>query len=178
MQAPDTRYKLLALVVVLVFFGLMWRYVREFAVLSNTIGARWLVAGFMLAGLLAAAGALWRWRERFVPWGRHLPEVLMTLVFSALFAPLFGSLLNRAVGSETFQPFEFISETPYFASKYGILKGEKIQPSGYLLVVKEKGSTLFFKYKTQPYYPLTKPGETILLPVRTGLFGFRIVLLQ
>jgi len=177
MQTFSLRFKLLALFAVLAFFALVWLYVGEFAVLFNTIGARWLILGSMLVALLAASGALWLWRERFTPWERHTPEVLMTLVFSVLFAPLFGSLLNRAFGKNDFQSFEFVSEMPYLASNYGILKGEKIKPSGWFLIVKERGRRLDFKYKTQPYYPLSHPGDTILLPVRKGLFC-RIVLLK
>jgi hypothetical protein len=178
MQTSDTRFKLLALFAVLVFFALTWLYVREFAVLPNTIGAKGLILGAMTAAALAASGVLWYWRERFTPWSRHLPEVSLLLVFSVLFAPLFGSLFNRALGKTEYQPFEFVSEAPYLASNYGILKGEKIKPTGYFLTVKENGLELRFKYKAQSYYPLTKPGETILLPVRTGLFGSRVVLLK
>ena len=170
--------RLLAFLAVVVFFGLIWLYAREFAVLSNTIGAKSLILISMIVGAALSVAVLWRWRDRFTPWERHLPEVLFILIFSVLFAPLFGSLLNRAVGSTGNQSFEFVSETPYLASNYGILKGEKLKPTGYHLTVKEKGRELRFQYKTQSYYPITKPGETILLPVRTGLFGYRIVLLQ
>lgn len=172
------RPRLLALLAVLVFFGLIWLYVREFAVLSNTIGAKNLVLGSVLVAALLAAAALWRWRERFKPWERHIPEVLFVLIFSVLFAPLFGSVLNRTLGKTGHQSFEFVSETPYIASNYGILKGEKLKPTGYYLTVKERGRALRFRYKTQSYYPLTKPGETVLLPVRRGLFGYRVVLLK
>jgi hypothetical protein len=178
MQTFDTRFKLLALLAVLLFFGLTWLYVREFAVLFNTIGAKGLVASSMFVAALAAGGVLWWRRERFTPWERHLPEVLLILVFSVLFAPLFGSWLNRGFGKTTTQSFEFVSEMPYLSSNYGILKGEKIKPTGWFLTVKERGREWRFKYKTQSYYPLTKPGATILLPVRTGLFGCRVVLLK
>jgi hypothetical protein len=178
MKTISLRFKLLAWLAILIFAGLMWLYVREFALLSNTIGARWLVAGSMLAGALAAGGALWRWREHFMPWERHVPEVSLILVFSVLFAPLFGSLLNRAFGKTEFQSFEFVSETPYFASNYGLLKGEKIQPTGWFLTLREGARLHKFKYKTQVYYPITKSGDTVLLPLRRGLFGFRVMLLK
>lgn len=172
------RARFFAFLAVLVFFCLIWLYVLEFAVLFNTIGAKSLVLGSMLVAALLAAGALWLGRERFTPWDRHVPEVLFVLIFSVLFAPLFGSLLNRALGKNENQSFEFVSETPYLASNYGVLKGEKLQPTGYYLTVKERGKELRFRYETQSYYPLTNPGETILLPVRTGLFGYRVVLLK
>lgn len=174
----DQRARLFAFLAVIAFFGLAWLYVREFDVFSNTIGAKGLVFGSMFAGAMVAGVVLWRWRERFAPLERHLPEVLFIVFFSILFAPLFGSLLNRALGTTGNQSFEFVSETPYLASNYGVLKGEKLQPTGYYLIVKENGRELRFKYKAQSYYPLTSPGEKILLPVRKGLFGCRVVLLK
>lgn len=178
MKRKDAYFRLLALIAVLFFAVLVWLYVREFSVLFNTIGAKNLVLGSMLVGAFLAVGALRLWHWRFTPWERHLPEVLIILVFSVLFAPLFGSLLNRALGKTEFQSFQFVSETPYFASNYGILKGEKIKPTGYFLKVEESGYTYIFRYKTQTYYPITQPGDTILLPVRKGLFGCRVVLLK
>lgn len=178
MQTSEMRPRLLAFLAVLAFFGLIWLYVREFPVFSNTIGAGRLVGGSIVAGLAAATFILYFLRRRLMPWKRHLPEVFFIGLLLPLFAPLFGSLLNRAVGKTENQSFEFVAEGPYIASNYGILKGEKLRPTGYGLIVKENGRELKFKYKTQPYYPLTKPGETILLPVRTGLFGFRVVLLK
>jgi len=177
-MSPDIRTRLSALLAVLLFVALIWLYVREFPVFSNTIGAQSLVVAAIIVAELAAGGVLWFWRERFRPWERHLPEVIFTLMFCPLFAPLAGSLLNRSIGKTEFQPFEFIAETPYIASNYGFLKGEKLRPTGYTLTVREKNRGLQFKYKKQAYYPLTKPGETILLPVKKGLLGFRVVLLE
>lgn len=174
----ESRTRLFALLAVLAFFGLVWLYAREFSVLYNTIGAKTLVGAAMLAGFVIAGSALWRWRQRFTPWERHMPEVLFILLFCVLIAPLFVSLLNRSLGSTENQSFEFVSESPYLASNYGVLKGEKIKPTGYYLTVTEDGKAFKFKYSSQPYYPITKPGESVLLPVRKGLFGFRVILLE
>ena len=174
----ESRTRLFALLAVLAFFGLVWLYAREFSVLYNTIGGKMLVGVAMPAGLVIAGGILWRRRDRFTPWERHLPEVLFILLFCVLFAPLFASLLNRSLGSTQYQSFLFISESPYLASNYGVLKGEKIKPTGYYLTVAEDGRALKFKYSSQPFYPITRPGESVLLPVRKGLFGFRVILLE
>lgn len=159
-----------------VFFGLLvWLYVRAFAVFSRTMSPRWLVLGSMLVGAALAGGVVWRWRARFMPWERHFPEVILLSVFCVLFAPLFGSLFNRGLGKNDFQSFEFVSETAYFASGYGILKGEKLKPTGWRLAVRENGRLHRFSYKTQAAYPLTKTGETVLIPVRRGLFGITVL---
>ena len=173
-----SRPKIYAFLAVLALFLLGGLYVREYSFLFNSIGVGSLVAGSMVVALAAAGAGLWLARDRFTPWKRHIPEVLLILFFSVLFAPLFGSLLNRAFSLKEYHSFEFVSETPYFASGYGMLKGEKIEPSGYFLNVQEKGRQHRFKYKSQAYYPLTKSGERILLPVRRGIFGVRVMLLR
>lgn len=167
--------RILSLLAVLVFSLLIWLYVREFAVLSNTLEVKGLVIGSMLVGGLISAGLIWRWRNRFTPWERHFPEVVLMLVFSVLFAPLFGSLLNRSLGESTTQSFDFVAETAYFASGYGILKEEKLTPTGWRLTVREGKTERRLKYKKQAYFPLTKPGDKILLPIRRGVFGVRVV---
>ncbi|MDX1912515.1 MAG: hypothetical protein SFV22_13555 [Saprospiraceae bacterium] len=170
--------RLLAFFAVILFFLLMWVYVREFAVLYNTIGVGKLAGGSMMvvAGLLILAYL--RRGDRFKPWQKHVPEIALIGIMGILFAPLLGSLFNRAYGDDKLQSFEFVAETAYFASGYGVLKGEKLQPSGWRLTIRDGGQIRTFKYKKQAYFPLTQPGENILLPVRKGLLGFRVVILQ
>ena len=168
----------LSVVAVLFLSLLMWLYVLEFTVLSNTLEVKALVIGSMLVVAALTGGMLWLRRERFMPWERHFPEVIIILVFSLLFAPLFGSLLNRSIGTEEKKTFDFVSETAYFASGYGILKGERLKPTGWRLTVREGKTERRLKYKSQSYFPLTKPGEKILLPVRSGIFGVRVVELR
>ncbi len=170
--------RILSLLAVLVFSLLVWLYVREFAVLSNTLEVKTLAIGSMLIGGLLVGGLIWYKRDRFTPWDRHFPEVLLILVFSILFAPLFGSLLNRSLGSNQEESVDFVAETAYFASGYGILKGEKLKPTGWRLTVRENGHVRHFKYKSQAYFPLTKTGDPILLPIWQGLFGIRVMQLR
>ncbi len=165
----------LAFFAVAVFSLLIWLYVREFDVLSNTIEAKWLIIGSMLAGAMISGGILWRFREHFIPWDRHFPGVVLILVFSVLFSPLFGSLLNRGLGTSGTQRFYFVSETAYYASGYGILKGEKLKPTGWRLSIREGQKERRIKYKNQAYFPNTKLGESIILPIRSGIFGARII---
>lgn len=168
----------LAIVAAILFSILMVLYVREFAVFSNTLEVKGLALGSMLVGAILAAGAVWIWRAHFMPWEEHFPTAVLILIFSMVFAPLFGSLINRALGSDDMQSFEFVSETAYFASGYGVLKGEKLSPTGWKLTLREDEHEWRLKYKSQAYYPITKPGEQILLPVRRGIFGVRVVELK
>jgi hypothetical protein len=174
----STRDQLLAFGSVAGLFGLIWLYTREFHILSNTIGAKRLIFGSMTIAFVLLAVCIGWLRKRFMPWGNHLTELLFIGIFGVLFAPLFGSLLNRGLGSSSTQSFDFVRETPYAAMGYGILKDEKITPTGWFLTVREAGMIHRFRYKTQAYYPISRPGDIILLPIRKGLFGFRVMELK
>ena len=170
----EQRTQVTAMAVTVFFIGLLWLYVREFPVFSNTLGVKRLVLGAMAAGLAVAAAGLYCFRARFQPWNRHLTEMALIAVLSVFFAPLFGSRINRAFGRDIEQSFEFVAERPYLSSGYGILKGEILKPSGYYLDVKANGRLYRLQYKTQAYFPLTRPGERVLLPFKKGLFGFKV----
>lgn len=172
------RTNILAFVATFGFIALLWLYVREFTVFYNTLGVLPLAIGSIIGALALAGAVLYRFRERFTPLNRHGTEIALILVLSAFFAPLFGSWLNRGLGRQGERSFEFVSETAYIASGYGILKGEKLKPTGYFLDVKDGDKRYRFKYKQQAYYPLTRPGERILLPVKKGLLGLSVVTLR
>lgn len=178
MQTLSLPVRLLALAAVLLFFTLIWLYTREFKTFTNTIGAGRFVLGAMLAGAVVAASVWYALRKRLTPWESHLPETFTIFTFTVLFAPLFASLFNRAGGEREYQEFVFVSEMPYLSSGYGLLKGEKIKPSGYRLTVQEGEKVYRLQYKKQEYFPLTKPGDVIELPVQKGLLGVRVVELE
>ncbi len=167
-----------AFLFVVVVIGLIALYVREFAVFARTLEVRGLVIGSMIVGLLLIGAGILGFRRRLQPWERYGTELILVAAFGVLFAPLLGSLLNRAAGSMTYQTVEFVSEVPYMTAGYGVLKGEKIQPTGYRLRVRESGRLYRLRYKKHAYFPLSRPGDTVSLPVLTGLFGVRVMELE
>ncbi|MEO6038853.1 MAG: hypothetical protein ABIQ93_10600 [Saprospiraceae bacterium] len=179
MTTSGPRFYIPALLSVVAFFGLVFLYVREFGVLSNTIHAGRLIAGSIVAMLFLNGALLWWFQDRFSPLSRHITEIVLIVVFSTLFAPLFVSLINRGLGKTEFQAFVFLAETPYIATGYGFMKNTSIKPTGYYLEVEDRdGQRRRFRYKKQKYYPITQAGQTVLLPVRKGLFGIRVMALD
>ncbi|MCS7037108.1 MAG: hypothetical protein RMJ33_09580 [Saprospiraceae bacterium] len=172
------RERLVAMAAVIVLFGLIWLYTREYPVFTNTLQASRLVLGAFLFGLLLAGALLYFLRKRLTPWANHLPEVLLIVFFIPLFMPLFASRLNRAGGSVEHRPFKFVAEAPYVASAYGWLRYQPIEVTGYRLIVKDGEHLRQFQYKSQPYFPITQPGDTVLLPVRCGLLGVEVMELK
>jgi nitrate reductase gamma subunit len=160
---------------VLAFLGLVWLYVREFTLFSNTVGIKSLVLGSMAVVGLLATVLLYLWRDRFTPLSRHFPAVVFILVNAVLFAPLLGSLTNRMLGKAIVREFKFISEKAYYAQAYGVLKGEDVRATGWVLMVSDYHVVRTFKYKTQAYYPISQPGDIVSLPMVQGLFGFEVL---
>ena len=171
-------YRLYALLAVIGLVGSIFLYVREFDVLSNTIEVGRLFVLAILLAVLLAGGILYWLRDRLSPRGKHWPEIISISVAVLVFSPLFISWLNRAGGHDEYQSFEFVSEQPFTVAGYGFLLGEKIRVNSFRLHVREGRTMHRFKYKSQAYYPITKTGETILLPMRKGLFGIRFLELE
>ena len=167
--------RLYALLAVLGLVLMIFLYTREFNWLSNTVGAKQLVISSVVAGLAIAGGILWYKRERFTPVSKHLPEIGVIGLLIVFFSPLFGSWLNRLPGRSGYEQFIFKSEQGYISTGYGILRSESIRPTGWILIVEKNNKTYRFKYKDQPYFPITKPGETIELPMIHGIFGCDIL---
>lgn len=172
------RVKIIAWAFVILFIGLVALYVQEFKIFTNTLEVKILVWGALFTGLALGGGLCYLWRKRFSPAENHLPEIMSCLVFPALFMPLFASLINRSGGKIQTTAFLFVKEGPFVAEPYRLFKGPPRQPSGYFLIVESKEKTYRFRYKTQPYFPITNPGDTILLPIRTGILGVRVLELQ
>jgi hypothetical protein len=178
MNISDKYPRLFALGLTIAFFGLVWLYYRELNVFSNSIKVRYMVLGSLCFSLMASGLFLWWKRDRFTPWDRHLPEFFFILLMPMLFAPLFGSLLNRRLGHSGNQSFIFVSETPFIATGYGLIKGEEPKVNGYFLIVKDEyGVRHRFKHKKRAF-PLTQPGELVYLPVRWGILGITVVMLD
>ena len=174
----ERRIKILSILFVVVLFGLVVLYVFEFPVFSNTLRVGRLVGGAIAFGFLLSGAVLYAFRQRFRPAENHLPEIAALVILPALFMPLFASLFNRAAGPNEYQSFRFVAERPYIAERYGILQTDTIRPTGWFLFVEENGREYQLRYSEQPYYPVTRSGEQVLLPVKRGLLGFRVVLLR
>lgn len=174
----DLRTRMYAILGVLGFVACVLAYVREFPHLNNTIGVGKLVFWAMLAALLATLAAIVVKRQRFLPLKKHLPELVLVLIVPILFAPLAASCLNRWVGRDGYHSFEFLSEKPFIPGNIALFDRRQPRPDGWELFVREGYTGYKFRYRKQAYFPISKSGDNIQLPVRRGLFGFEVVVLE
>jgi hypothetical protein len=171
------KNKILAFIFTIFFIGLIWQYVAEFPTFENTIGIGHLVARSLIFAAFLGGICLFFLKNRLKPAENHLPEIVGLLLVPMIFAPYFGSFFNRIGASQpTEQPFIFQKETPFLISRFGFLRSlQHESAAGYHLFVENSDKKYRFRYEKQAYFPLTKAGETVLLPVKIGLFGYPIV---
>lgn len=171
-------YQAKAIFATLAIVALIFLYTLEFDVFSNTMGVKSLLIGSEIIAMAGVCGFLYLKRDRFFPWEKHYPEIIAILLCALFFAPLVGSRINRLVTWPENQSFEFLSESPFIATGYGFMRNESKTPTGYFLKVKKNGQIYRFRTKLHPYFPLSQPGDSVILPLKKGLLGFRYLTLE
>ena len=157
--------------------GLIALYVLEFDWFNRTFHAKTLVLVSIIAGALLGLGLGYRFREKGEDLTGRVQIYVFFTVLCALFMPLFASLSNRLLSPypEREVPVEFIGEEGYYANRFGLVKGEMPEPTGYYLFFYHEGE-LHRITNDRPLFPDQERGDTVRLNMRKGLWGVRYVL--
>ena len=166
-----------AFFLVLPLIGVIALYVLEFRWFDRTIDMRSLALYALAIG--AAAGTTLGWR--LSRQGRNSVEKVQLYIFCivtcTLFAPFLASLSNRLLSPYPARPrpVEFFDEQAYLSDRFGLTKGEQIEPSGYYTFFYYQGRLRRVKSR-KPLLPGTEKGEMAELYMKRGLWGFEVVL--
>lgn len=161
----------------LLFVLLIVVYVFEFKYFDRTLNVKKLVVGSLLFGLTLGLFLGYKYRSS----ARDLTERFQIYTFfvfiCVIFMPLFGNLSNRLL---SFAParvmeVEFVEESAFYASNYGVIKGEKIKASGYYFFFYRDGKLERIK-NNKPLFPDKARGDMVPLRVKKGLWGFQLVM--
>lgn len=171
-QSPYRPPYLLIFITLVLLFGGIVLYVKEFYYFNRTFALGRMVGIAMVVGLLVGWLIYLRMR-RFAEDGVDRMRVFAFCVIpTILFMPLIASLSNRLLSSgegvET--PVSFVSQEPFLSDRGGLIKGEKIQPSGCRLFFYE-GEKLHRIINNQCNYGQQHRGDTIVLELHKGLWG-------
>ncbi len=160
----------------LVLIGLIVLYVLEFPFFSNTFGVKSLVLGSMLVGAMIGYLVAVQFQKKEYDLTERIQLFVFSMVLCAVFAPLFGSLSNRLLGSQIVQmhPFEFVEEVPYAQDRFGFMFDEEVKPDGYAVFFLRKGNPERVK-TLESLFSEKERGEQIELPIKRGLWGFEYV---
>ncbi len=175
----NTNAKILAWAATFALLGLVLVYVFEIQRFENTMGVNDMVWKSLAVGLTAGIFAGWRLACKGKEQVARLQIWATCLLGCLVFAPLFCSLANRLLSPHepTLKQVEFFQEKPFFASRFGMLAGEKITPSGYYLFFSNQGKLERIKTKEQHFQGIQR-GDTIEIWIKKGLFGYELVLMK
>ncbi len=98
------------------------------------------------------------------------------IVLSLLLLPLLLSLSNRLLSFEPAREVEveLLAQEPRYGSRFGVIKGELVEPSSYLTFFHLQ-DRLFRISTPELLFPDAVPGDRVYLPVRDGLWGFAYI---
>ncbi|MBV6653986.1 MAG: hypothetical protein KI786_09545 [Mameliella sp.] len=159
----------------LTMLGLVVVYALEFSWFNRTINMPGLAIYSMIGGAMVglALGHYVSKRES------GLTEKIQIYIFFGLsctiFGPLAGSLSNRLLSSPSKPvPVEFVSQSARYVSRSGPIQGEKPVPNLFDI-------EFYYRQKIRKISSLTpinepqKRGDTVLINLKPGLWGFEVV---
>lgn len=172
---PEWKYKLRAWLAVLLLLLLVASYVLEIQWFENTFGAGRLIVGSLATGLAAGSCTAFFLQKKARGRLSKIQLWVALLLLPTLFAPLVGCRLNRGLSSGKlhFREFQFLEEKPFSRGIYGIVRGETVKTEGYFIFLQDETQVHKLRSKT-PQFLGTQRGETVKIPVRTGLFGLEV----
>ena len=157
----------------LLFIGLVVLYVFEFKYFHNTFAASFLVLYSLLFGLVMGLVLA----HFFKSSASDLTELVQIHVFFVaicmIFMPLFGSMSNRLLDFHDLElrEVEFVEEFPFYSSRYGLLEGEKVEPSGYYSFFYHEARLERIK-SARPLFFESQRGDNVEVFVKKGFWGF------
>lgn len=156
-----------------VFLGLIVLYVFEIPYFHNTFAAGNLVLKSLCTGLFLGAVLAYRFSSSAQDLTETIQLYVFFIIICMVFMPLLGSLSNRLLDDQQaeLREVEFVDEVPFYASKYGILEGEKLEPSGYYCFFYHNARLERIKSDKALFFEKTR-GDNVEIFVKKGFWGF------
>ncbi|MEL7020606.1 MAG: hypothetical protein AAGK47_03285 [Bacteroidota bacterium] len=154
-------------------------YVLEFPHFSNTFDMKSLVLWSLLLGAIVGMGIGYGFRKEAADLTERVQLYLFLMVLTMIYAPLVGSLTNRLLSFDTAsaEAVEFVETVPFYADRFGILKGEQIRPNAYHTFFYRQGRLSYVRSST-PLFPDAKMGATVEIKTRQGFWGYDCVVIN
>jgi hypothetical protein len=144
---------------------------------SNTFEIEKLVFTLLLSGLVVALlyGRYYA-KKKNITDHIELAQTVLTLVFLISFAFVALGVNLNYMFSQNPNQIQTVTIThiePFIKIRGGIVKGEKIEPSGYHVFIEKNGTTARVRYAEFPDYKKFI-GQQVTLNIRRGLLGFEV----
>ncbi len=146
---------------------------------SNTFEIEKLVTILLISGLVLALGwSSWYVKKKNITDSIERTQTVLTMCFAMMgFFVSMGVNLNYLV---SLQPIEekmvqVVKIEPFMKIRGGIMKGEKLTPTGFHVFIQKDGKNERLRYETMPDYEIFS-GKEAVISFRKGLLGFEICL--
>lgn len=148
-------------------------YVLEFKYFNLALGIKPLVFGSLIVGFLIGVGLGFLFSKSAEDLTDRVQVYAFFILLCTIFMPLFGSLSNRLLSFQKAQPeqVEFVEQSPFYASRLGVIKGEKIQPTGYNNFFYRNNKLYRVKTSERLFSENLEKGDSIDIPIKKGLWG-------
>lgn len=155
------------------FLGLVVLYAFEFKYFHNTFSASKLVFWSLCAGLLVGLFLASRFNKSAEDLTGTIQIYVFFIIMCMVFMPLLASLTNRWLDDDEVElrEVEFVDEVPFFSSRYGIMEGEKLEPTGYYCFFYHEANLERIK-SDKPLFFERERGDNVEIFVKKGFLGF------
>jgi hypothetical protein len=155
--------------------GVIVLYVLEIQWFQNYFEAKNLVVFALLAGVAIGVLLGYLLRNKAKEQVEKMQLWVACLIIPVLLMPLIASLANRLFAEQaTPTKVEFWEEKAYLMNRFGQIKGERMEPSGYYIFIIKNGEMVRLE-SDKPMFPNAQKGDTVEVPIRKGLFGVAFV---
>ncbi|MCC6724805.1 MAG: hypothetical protein IT258_09870 [Saprospiraceae bacterium] len=171
----STKTKLMAFLAIVGLLGIIVLYVLEFQWFQNYFGLQKLILSALVMGVVTGLALGFFIQKKVKEQVERIQLWATCLLVPVVLMPLLASLANRLFAEQP-RPtaVEFWEEKAYVMNRYGQIKGERSEASGYYVFVVKDGSMVRLE-SDHPMFPTAKQGDTVEVPVRKGLFGVEFV---
>lgn len=133
----------------------------------------------VLSGITLGGLGAWPWVRKMTDNLDKVKAILLAVTTATMSMPLLISSSNRllATAEPEMVEVEFVTEQPFFASRFGVIEGEEIVISGYKIFFYLEDD-LHWMTSRQTMFPQNKRGDKVLLELQSGFWGFRYFPIQ
>ncbi len=157
--------------------GTMALYALEVQYFGRTFHVKQLIINALIVSLIIGAGLAWYLQRRVKDPLERVQLYLACILSAAFVLPLLAGLSNRFLSLHPLRsvPVEFVETAPRYSNRFGLIDGTKEATS----------HRTFFYYDEhlrqiqtrQPLFPEAQRGDTVVLKIKKGLWGYDIVIL-
>lgn len=160
----------------LAFIALPVLYAIEFGYLNRTFYAGRMMMIAVIAGLCIGVLLGFRFQKSALDAVGRMRTFAVCIVVPVLTLPLLTSLSNRLLSFHPVQKVqvEFVEESPRYSSRFGAASSEAAQANSYFTFFYKDQELLKIQTR-QSLFPEAQRGDTVILPIKKGLWGFEIV---